>query len=244
MTRHRPTLWALLVLTLAGAAGLAATSGHHVEAADHLDPPARTNPDMGGTDRNADIADVYAWHTGTGAAGRVTLVMSFSGPNAPSADQEMPCDRDVLYTIHLDTDDTDGFENATTHDTITVRFGADDLGNCFARVAGVPGMPAEGMPGSQMVVPVEVPTTRGDIDVYAGLRDDAFFFDLQGFRETVAALDDDPQPVPPDGIFMTADRDFFEGMNTPAIVIEFPLLAISPGNEPFRIWATTGRIGA
>jgi hypothetical protein len=234
MTQHRPTLWALLVLAIAGGAGLAATSGNHVEAADHLDPPARTNPDSGGTDRNADIADVYAWHTGSGATGRVTTVLSFSGPNAPSATQEVACDRDVLYSIHLsnDADLDDEF-------TIEARFGLDDLGNCFVQISGAPGMAA----GTSMIVPVEVATTRGDVDVYAGLRDDAFFFDLVGFREMVDGLDGTPAYPAGMGLRMINDRDFFAGLNTSAIVVEFPLTAVSPTNQSFRVWASTARFG-
>jgi hypothetical protein len=239
MRVHRPTLWALLALGGAGLTGLALTSGHHAEAADHLDPPARVDPTSGGMDREADIADVYAWYTGTGAAGRVTTILSFAGPNMPAAGQEIPCDRDVLYEIHLSND-----ADLDPEFSIQARFGEDDAGNCFVRVAGAPGMPAAGMPGDAMVVPVEVPTTRGDVDVYAGLRDDAFFFDLQGFRDTVAALDDMPQPTPPMGLLMTNDRDFFAGQNTSALVVEFPLLAISPAGESFRVWATTSRTGA
>lgn len=234
MTRIRSALWASLVLTLGGVAGLAATSGNHVEAADHLDPPARVDPDSGGTDRAADIADVYAWHTGTGAAGRVTTVMTFAGPVPSAADQAITCDPDVLYEIHIsnDADLQDEF-------TIEVRFAEDSVGNCFARVAGAPGMTGS------MVVPTEIATTRGDVDVYAGLRDDPFFFDLLGFREMVDGLDGTPAYEAGMGIRMTNDRDFFATLNASAIVIEFPLLAVSSDSvTPFRVWASTARIGS
>jgi len=230
-------LWATLVLILGGVAGLAATSSNHVEAADHLDPPARVDPDSGGTDRAADIADVFAWHTGTGAAGRVTTVLTFAGPVPGAADQAITCDPDVLYEIHITRDialDSDFDDD----ETIEVRFAEDSLGNCFARVTGVPGMTGN------MVVPTEIATTRGDVDVYAGLRDDPFFFDLQGFRETVAALSN-TQPDAPDGLRMTNDRSFFTRMNASAIVIEFPLLSVSSDSAtPFRVWASTARIGS
>ncbi len=239
MNRIRAALWAALVLTLGGAAGLAATSGNYVEAADHLDPPARVDPGGGGTDRAADIADVYAWHSGSGATGRVTTVMTFAGPTPAAADQAVTCDPDVVYQLHVSNDD-----DLDDEFTIEVRLAADNLGNCFARVSGAPGMPAAGMPGSQMVVPAEIATTRGDVDVFVGLRDDPFFFDLQGFRETVAALDDVPQPVPPAGITMTNDRDFFENLNGSAIVVEFPLIAVSPSGQSFRVWGSTARIGS
>lgn len=229
MSKNRPTLWALLVVGLAGTAGLAITSGTYVEAADHLDPPLRTNPGgtPPGTERNADIADIFAWHTGSGTTGTVTTVLSFSGPNPASATQALACDPGVVYFIHLsnDADMDDEF-------TIEGRFGLDDLGNCFVRITGAPGMAA----GDELVVPAEyngtltVPT--GVVRAHAGLHDDAFFFDLQGFRDTVSS----------GNLSFTNDRDFFALQNTSAIVVEFPLLAIAPTNERFRIWASTNRI--
>lgn len=233
MKKNRPTWWALLVLGLAGAAGLASTSGTYVEAADHLDPPLRTNPADppagAGTaaDREADIADVFAWHTGSGATGTITTVLSFGGPNPPAADQAVPCDPDVVYQIHISSDAD--FED---EHTIEARFGTDDLDNCFVRVTGAPGM----MASEEIVVPVEYDASlnvpSGVVRVHAGLHDDAFFFDLEGFRTTVMT----------GTLSFVNDRDFFAGQNTPAIVVEFPLLAVSPANERFRVWASTNRI--
>lgn len=232
MKKNRPTWWALLVLGLAGAAGLATTSGTYVEAADHLDPPARVSPDttMGGTatpDREADIADVFAWHTGTGTTGTITTVLSFAGPNPAAADQAVPCDPGVVYQIHI-TNDAD----ADDEFTIEARFAEDDAGNCFVRVTGAPGMVA----GDEIVAPVEyngsLTVPSGVVRAHAGLHDDAFFFDLQGFRDSLSMS----------SLEFVADRDFFALQNTSAIVVEFPLLVVSPANERFRVWASTSRI--
>lgn len=226
MKRLRIATWAGLgLLTLAaGGAGLAATVATEVDAADHLDPPARTNPTAGGTDRNADIADLYAWHRGTGASASVVAVLSFSGPNMPVADQAIPCDRDVLYSIHVSNDD-----DLMPEFTISARFGLDDLDNCFVQLSGIPGAGA-----TPIVTRVERTATRDGVSAYAGLRDDAFFFDLQGFQQTLTT----------GTISMTDDREFFAGQNTPALVVEFPLVAVSPGGETLRVWATTSRAGS
>jgi hypothetical protein len=230
MKKNRPTWWALLVLGLAGAAGLASTSGTYVEAADHLDPPARTNPAATppGTDRTADIADVYAWAD----AGRTTVIMSFGGPNAPAADQGVVCDEDVLYQIHIDTD-TMPTEFADDF-TIDVRLGEDDLGNCFYRIEGVPGTAT----GDVIVGPVGFQTDFEEVNAMVGLFDDAFFFDLEGFQAvtTMGSLDDGAG----NPLFVN-DRDFFAGQNTPAIVIEFPTAPVSSG-DVVRVWGSTGRI--
>ncbi|MCW5761029.1 MAG: hypothetical protein KIS90_14770, partial [Phenylobacterium sp.] len=61
-----------------GAALLAlSTSDRRAVAADHLDPPTRTDPAFDTTpDRSADIADIYAWHT----ADNLVLALTFAGP--------------------------------------------------------------------------------------------------------------------------------------------------------------------
>ena len=133
----------------------------------------------------------------------------------------------MLYEVHIsnDADPSDEF-------TIQARFAADERMNCFVRVTGAPGMTAT----DELIVPVEydgaLTVPLGVVRAHAGLFDDAFFFDLTGFRETVAMST----------LRFVNTRDFFEGQNTPAIVIEFPLLAVSPTNERFRVWASTSRI--
>jgi hypothetical protein len=203
--------------------GLAATANTFVRAADHLDPPMRVDPTMGGTDRAADIADVYAWYR-TGTPQTLVAVLSFSGPNPASPTQEIPCDRDVLYGIHISNDD-----DTTANFDIWARFGEDDVGNCFVQLTGVPGS------ATPIVGPVERVLQRpGNVMAFAGLRDDAFFFDLEGFRTTLMT----------GTLSFANDRDFFARQNTPAIVIEFPLVAVRPGAQRLRIWATTSRITA
>lgn len=223
MSKQRFGTWAgLCLLALAGGlAGLAVTANTEVDAADHLDPPARTSPPAG-TDRAADIADLYAWHRGTGADRTLVTALSFGGPNMPVADQAIPCDRDVLYQIHFSDADL------SNERTIDARFGEDDVGNCFVQLSGVPGAGT-----TPIVARIEHTVERGDVTVFAGLRDDFFFFDLQGFQETLAM----------GSIRFMSTRDFFAGQNTPALVVELPLAAVSPTDAPFRVWATTSRNG-
>ncbi|MEZ4401133.1 MAG: DUF4331 family protein [Kofleriaceae bacterium] len=214
---------ALIGVTAIGlAAGIAADWRQTplARAADHLDPPGRTDPSGGAADRAADIADVFAWHQGTGANAHLVTILTFDGPNMPVAGQAMSCDRDVQYAIHLD--------NGTAQFTIDARFGKDDQGTCFVRLTGVPGAGNATLAG-----PIERPFTRAGVQIFAGLRDDPFFFDLTGFRETLQM----------GTIRMVNDRDFFAGKNTSALVVEFPLAAVSPTGQPVRVYGTTARIG-
>jgi hypothetical protein len=188
-------------------------------AADHLDPPGRTDPDSGGMDRSADIADLFAWHT----ADSLVLALTYDGPSAPTVSQGLTCDRNVLYGMHISND-----ADADAEFDIWARYAKDDAGRCFVSIEGVPGAG-----GSLVTGPAERTLHAGSVIAFTGLRDDAFFFDLQGFRETFST----------GSIKMIDDRDSFAGQNSAALILEFPLVAISPGGEDFRIWATTSRIG-
>jgi hypothetical protein len=208
---------------------------HYSRAADHLDPPMRTNPDPAqagsAADRNADIADLYVWHAGVGASQTFTAILTFAGPNAPAAGQAMPCDRDVVYSIHIDNTG-----DAMPDATIEARFAMDDTNrNCFISMRGLPG--TTGTVVGRIEHNVNIP---GGGRFFAGLRDDAFFFDLQGFRETVSngRLINTTTNQP----YIQNDRDFFSGKNTPAIVLELPLASVrGSGTNPMRLWATTAR---
>ena len=194
------------------------------DAADHLDPPMRTGLDASPErDANADIADVFAWHVGTGAAATLVTAITFAGPSDPSDDQALPCDRDVLYVLHISNDD-----DPEPEIDIEARFGSDDVGNCFVEVENLPGM------DDPVVAPEGLTTRRGDVTVYAGLREDPFFFDLQGFQMTLM-----------DGsLHFVNDRDFFAGKNVAALVFEVPLPVTLGGGDTLDIWTTTARIGS
>jgi hypothetical protein len=88
--------------------------------------------------------------------------------------------------------------------------------------------------------------TSGTVSLYAGLRDDAFFFDLAGFQSALATGHIAPSTAHPNDGFTGAD--FFANMNTPVIVIEVPTAAIvqathalPPNSHAFRVWGSTAR---
>ncbi len=191
-------------------------------AADHLDPPTRTDPAMDTTpDRPADIADVFAWHTATS----VVLVMTFAGPQATT----MPAtyDRDVLYTLNI----ANGPDKTAATIPITVRFGQDSAAGANQYGVQVSGLP--GVTGGTIAGPVETSLSQDGVTVRAGLFDDPFFFDLQGFRTTVST----------GALSILNTRDFFAGQNLTAIVIEIPKDRIANGTNPVGVWGTTARFG-
>jgi hypothetical protein len=201
-----------------GAAVLAlSASDRRASAADHLDPPARTDPDIDSTaDRSADIADIYVWHT----AEHLVLAYTFAGP-APRS-QAPTYDRDVLYTINISN------AGAPTDPEVQIRFrfGVDERGAAGVEITGLP----DG--GPPLVGPVETTLSRNGILARAGLYDDPFFFDLQGFRETRST----------GTLSFVSTRSFFSGTNDTAMVIQIPRSRIETG-QTLDIWVTSARIG-
>lgn len=206
-------------LCVAGAAALGAAwfvNGQDARAADHNDPPAR----VGNAVDAADIADLYAWHSDDD--GTLTIAMTFAGPTMPADDQTGTYDADVLYGIHIDNSGDN-----TANSDIWVRFAQNDLGDWGVQLLGVPGE------AGPVVGPVE---TEIDADngakVFTGLRDDPFFFDLEGFQNTVMTGD----------LSFMSSRDSFAGQNVTTVVLEVPLAAALGGGTDLSIWATSSRI--
>ncbi|MDB5684251.1 MAG: hypothetical protein JWM38_969 [Sphingomonas bacterium] len=188
-----------------------------VRAADHLDPPARTDPAVDMTpDKAADITDIYAWHT----ASDLIIAFNFAGPQAIT----LPAvyDRNVLYTLNVSTD---GSLTAPAF-PIRFRFGTDPAGNVGIRLENVPGV-------GTIEGPVETTLSRNGVLIRAGLYDDPFFFDLQGFKTTQST----------GTLSFDKNRNFFAGQNLTAVVFQIPRTALGAGVQKIRIWADTSRFG-
>lgn len=186
-------------------------------AADHLDPPARTDPDLDTLpDFAADIADVYAWHS----ASHVIIAVTFAGPQAGRA---ASYDRDVLYKVNI----SNAGARSDPEFVIRVRFGQNGTAN---------GVQFENVPGAASAIvsgPVETNIASGGAMLRAGLFEDPFNFDLLGFRATRST----------GTLQMRNDRDFFAGKDDTAIVIQMPRAALENGTHPLDIWATSARFG-
>ena len=208
--------YALGGVGLAAAAALFAP-GIGVLSADHLDPPARTDPAVDSTpDRPADIADIYAWHTDTS----VVLALTFAGPQA--TDKPATYDRDVDYEINI----SNQAPRTTTDIPIHIRFGQAGPNQYGVQVTGLPGVTGA------ISGPVETNLVKDGVTVRAGLFDDPFFFDLQGFKDTRSS----------GTLMFNNKRDFFAGQNLTAVVIELPKSRIDKGSL-VDIWTATSRFG-
>jgi len=199
-------------------------------AADHNDPPMRT-----GSDQAADIGDLFVWHTGTGADARIVVALTVSGASMPVADQAGNYDTDVLYGIHFSNTGSGGTPAyASTHD-IWVRFGQDGAGAWGMQVTDLPGEtgPVEGAVEEAMTAP------NGGM-AWAGLADDPFFFDLEGFQDLSSTGELSSFDSVSSGF--TSTRDSVMGANATVIVLEFPASEVTNAGGMVHAWATTGRI--
>lgn len=194
-------------------AGLAVTAAaplltHEVSAADHLDAP-KTKANLPG-----DITDVYAWHT---EGGKVVAIVNVAG--LTEAGSPAMYSSSVLYGIHVDNDG----DNEPDYDT-WIRFGQNGAGEWGVQVTGLPGS------ADPLVGPVET-VIEGQLGlrVWAGLRDDPFFFDLDGFSSTLMTGD------------LTFDNtnDSFAKTNVTSIVVEMSTDAVVSNGTTFNLWATT-----
>jgi hypothetical protein len=195
-----------------GAASMLLLANDGVHAADHNEAPGTM------ADNAADIADHYLWH----ADGKLVAVMTFAG--LAEAGAPATYDLDVLYGIHIDNN----ADNVADID-IWCRFGTnmamDETGVQCLNIPGSNG-PVEG--------PVETnidPNGDGSILVFAGSREDPFFFDLDGYQATLMS----------GTLMFSADNDTFAGLNVTSIVIEMDAAAAANGATSIQSWVTTGR---
>lgn len=197
------------------------TGEQRVPAADHLDPPARTNPNNDSTpDFAADIADIYVFHD----AATVTVIVTVGGPAATTLPARY--DDKVRYTV-----DISNRPPRTTADIpISFQFGQAPGG------AGAPwGVRVQGVPGvtGDIVGSVERLIEKDGVKVFAGLTDDPFFFDAQGLRESREM-----------GVLRFRNtRDFFGAQNITAVAIEIPRDRIENGGNVLDFWTTSARLG-
>lgn len=200
-----------------GAVGLAAAGMSAVLvadrgiAADHLDPPSRTDIRVDPTiDLPADIADIYTWTTAT----HLNMVYTFAGPSAGTLSGFY--DPNVRYRIHI----SNGGRTDDDEYTVMAQFGPGQGGF---------GIKIEGLPGvtGPIIGPVErILTAPNGVKVYSGVRSDPFFFDVLGFRETNAS----------GALAIRNDRNFFINGNDTMIGVQVPIGIVGrDGNGDGRV---------
>lgn len=213
-------------------------SGSNVHAADHLDGPAAT------ADPTADITDLLAWMNPDASSLRMALnVTPFAGDDATFSDA-------VGYVFHVGS--APAFGEATEETELLCAFYAATELECWLGDEYVVG-DASSEDG--------LVSESGGLRVFAGLRNDPFFFEFGGFGAGVAAVKAASPDVDADGCPQldqaTADgvvgllqsnpdggpaRDTFAGSNVLALVVEVDVNLVNGGGPVLATWASTHQL--
>jgi hypothetical protein len=228
----RRAIFAALAVTVLAAAALAAAVGGGIRnssAADHVDAPGLTPP---GGNLQLDITDVYAFRARNG---NTVLAMSVNGLTAPgkrpvfaSGAPTVAKTKAVTYWFRVDNNG-----DAAADVNLAVTFGkANDDGVQEMTVKRNGKLLVEGQTSAGKRVTIN---RSGAIKAYAGLRDDPFFFDLDGFINILS------MERGKSFLGCTSPRtDFFAGKNVSAIIVELPASQLTrSGSSAIGVWSAT-----
>lgn len=223
----RATRWGLLLAAVA----IVGVMGW-LSAADHVDAPAVEQ------DQAADIADIYSFQSPTNP-NNLVLAMTISNVQAaPEIELGRSIfDPRVLYEFNLDNDG-DAVEDIVLQAYVVGSPTDQQLvlrGPAPPAVTGTQSRIVDDAP--QMTVPVSTGTTpevsqADGIRLFAGVRDDPFFFDFTRFTQILAGEASG---------FRDPGMDTFAGLNTYSIVVEVPIARLGGDPSSLSVWGTTSR---
>ncbi len=234
-----------MALATAAAVALAATAlmARTSRASDHQDTPdVELSPRM-------DVNDVYAFPGSS--PDRIVLVLDTSSPITPAQGATAAFDPNLLYQLKVDNTG-DGVEDKVFQVTFSGT-GANQRVNVRGPVApneiGTSNTLVTSGPLLSGAVNTNLGTAAG-LQVFAGLRDDPFFLDLEQFfrivpdRKPVSGPLSQLPDAPTAAAFRPAGQavDYLRGINTLAIVIELPAADLtSAGSKKIGVWGTISR---
>jgi Domain of unknown function (DUF4331) len=204
-------------------------TGGIIFAADHIDAPAVTGANS--TSTGADITDIYAFQSPADNS-KMVFVMNVQGLMSPAVTSAANFPGNVLYEINIDNTG-DNVEDLVIQALVQ---------NGKLRVYG-PVAPSSAGTSSTVrtngTVTETSVTTYGSssplvgnnngIKIFAGPRDDPFFFDLARFKEIIGGTQTG---------FRNPGVDTFAGTNVMSIVIEIPKSLL--GSAPtINVWGET-----
>jgi hypothetical protein len=204
---------------------IVACAASYLIAADHIDSPAVT-----GT--GSDITDVYAFQSPANANNMV-FVVNVQGLLAPTATAAASFDGEVMIEINID--------NSATKDNTEDLVIQAAFDNGKIKVYGPEAPIQKGVMSTLLQsTPIEASISAyganpiigesNGIKVFAGPRDDPFFFDLNQFKAIIGGTATS---------FNNPGTDAFAGTNVLAFVIEVPKSMLGSGS--INIWATSNR---
>lgn len=210
-------------------------------AADHAESPGAD------ADPAADLADVFVFVSPENPR-RMVAAITFGGRPLPRSriDTTVYCDPNVIYELNVGRADAAGVFSNTAALKVVARFGDSTpvAGKCGVQLENVPG--AGGTFSGATEAVISSPT---GLRAFAGVRNDPFFFDAEGYNGMIASF---ANPAPAAGYVASsfglgtrARRDSFANRNVSVIVFEMDIDTLAPlsnGSRPkLQFWATTAR---
>jgi hypothetical protein len=227
---------AVLVLGAAVAVAIALSGGpSRAGAADHLDAPNLTPP---GGDVRLDLTDIYAFRS---RPGRTVLVMNVNGFTKPGKQARfatgVPSVRStkrVSYNFRVDSNG-----DAKPDVVLSARFGKPNRRGVQSLQIRRNGRLLVKGKTSRFGRVKSYRNRRKGVRVFAGMRDDPFYFDLNGFLNILSKK--------PGESFLgcTSNRpDKFAGTNVSSIVVELKSSLLRRRGGTIGVEATTNKVRA
>ncbi|MCA9634214.1 MAG: DUF4331 family protein [Myxococcales bacterium] len=226
-------------LVMTGLVAVLATATSGAWAADHTDAPATT------ADPAADITDVYAWMESD--ASKLNLVMNVF----PAADMTSNFSTSVVYAFHVMNVDANA--NRTNHDVLCT-FASGTSVQCWVTDANGTQDYVTGDPTAT----AGIDSASGAVKVFAGLRNDPFFFNAAGFGAALGAVAGAGNLNPNSEGCPTVDAtlsgqlvgllsstnggaavDSFAGANVLSIVVQLDKTLVNADGAVVEIWGAT-----
>jgi hypothetical protein len=214
-------------------------------SADHLDAPATI------AEPAADLADVYAFLPSAELAGGAATHVVFALTVFPAAPADAKFSDTVSYVLHAQSGAS--FPTTTSDYNIICQFDTAQKASCW-------GGTDEFVTGDASAA-TGISSADGKFKVFAGLRADPFFFNLDGFKDTVNTVDavkgslafNDAGCPAIDGANSAllvgklghtdggTAVDFFKKLNALAIIVEIDKTLVTKGGPVLSVWGSTHR---
>ena len=208
----------LLGLSFFGVLGLV------LVAADHIDAPAV----QGGT---SDITDFYSFQGSN--TNNLVFVANVKGLLSPSATADAAFDENVMVEFNIDNNG-DNIEDlviqAVPKDGKMYFFGPVAPSTSGTSSSVMTSSPLGSVTISQYGTPAVISVENG-ANLFAGPRDDPFFFDFGQYSEIIAGNA---------GSFNNPGTDTFAGTNVMSVVVELPKSMLG-GSGTLNTWVETKR---
>ena len=171
-------------------------------------------------DASVDLTDLYIFDSGSN---KTTAIICWGGFNdsRPQPDADGVYNANVLYTLNIDNN-----QDNIADRQVMWRFGQNTSGEWGVQVQGIPGSD-----GTVSGAVEKILSGGNGTRVWSGHADEPFFFDVQGYLDTLAT----------GKLMITNNRSVLSGLNVTALALELNTSELRSGNNELRFWITSAR---